>query len=257
LIGGAFALVGGWYSLKLQKEDEARGLAGALAAELTTAERMMEGGVVDLYTALLDGWKATGQVIDRQVLVDLFDNQPQDSLPVYYSMAGKLGLLPAEIASRVVEYHALIVGLQRTIVRFLGKRELGQQTVKGLAASIEAQWNRSSTLRAALITDLSAIATKDPRVAGFTGGRRRLLVLGFTLALILADIALLTSGHRVLVWQHYVAAGQPQNAQGFKGSVADAPSIECWYFTGRSIRSTPYWYSPNNVMGKDECPFIE
>lgn len=165
LIGGAFALIGGWYSLKLQKAHEARGVAGALAAELTTAQRMMdEGGVVELYKALLEGWKATGQVLDRQLLVDLFDNQPQDVLPVYYSMAGKLGLLRPELASRVVEYHALIIGLPRTIVRFLGKRELNQQTVKGLANSIEAQWDRATALRADLITDLSAFSAAPIRL---------------------------------------------------------------------------------------------
>lgn len=180
LIGGAFALVGGWYSIKWQKERETRGVAGALAAELATGQRLAkEGRVEELYQALLDGWKKTGEVTDRQFLVDLFGSQPQDALPIYYSMSGKLGLLPPQVGSDVVEYHSLVVGLQRTIVQFLGKREgISKQAVKGLANSIEAQWKRAKELRVSLISELEGISN-----AGATVNKRKGFIrLGIALA---------------------------------------------------------------------------
>lgn len=87
--------------------------------------------------------------------------------------------------------------------------------------------------------------------------RGRSIFIGVGVTLVLADIALLVSGQRLLIWERHVAAGEPGQVEGFKGHRAAAPGIECWYFTGRSIRSRAYWYSPNNVMGKDECPFLD
>jgi hypothetical protein len=157
--------VGGWYSISWQKQHEAKGVAAALCAELSVAQQMQEGHVTELYRALLDGWKQTGTVIDRQFLVDLFEFEPQDTLPVYYSMSGKLGLLPNDIASELVEYHALIVGMARTIVRFLGKRaDLAPQTVKGIGNSVEAQWNRATELRSTLITKLKSYSEEPVRL---------------------------------------------------------------------------------------------
>jgi hypothetical protein len=71
-----------------------------------------------------------------------------------------------------------------------------------------------------------------------------------------ADLALLISGQRVLVRERHIEAGEAGEAEGFVGDRANARRLECWYFTGRSIRSTSYWYSPNGIMGKDECPFL-
>jgi hypothetical protein len=167
LIGGAFALLGGWYALKWQAEREARVVAAALLAELSTAQKMLDQGMSDVYSEMLDHWKSTGEIADRQMLVDIFDNQPQDTLPVYYSMAGKLGLLPQDLAVKVVEYHAGIIGLTRTIVRFLGQREQATEIVKALAFSVEAQFHRAAERRAELITELAAFSTppREPREA--------------------------------------------------------------------------------------------
>lgn len=33
-------------------------------------------------------------------------------------------------------------------------------------------------------------------------------------------------------------------------------SLVCRYFTGRSVRTHAYWYSPNNMFGKDQCAFF-
>lgn len=163
LIGGAFVLLGGRYALKWQAEREARVVAAALLAELSTAQKMLDQGISDLYSDMLEHWKATGRIEDRQMIVDMFDNQPQDALPVYYSMAGKLGLLPQHLAVKVVEYHAGIIGLTRTIVRFLGQREQAPEIVKALALSVETQFQSAAERRAELITELAAFA--NPRGA--------------------------------------------------------------------------------------------
>ncbi len=162
VIGGLFALAGGWFALKWQSEREARGVAAALLAELSVAQRMLEQtNVAEFYQQMLDQWKSTGEILDRQAIIDMFDSQPQDVLPVYYSMAGKLGLLPHELASTVVEYYAGIVALPRTIVRFLGKRELSPEVVKQLAHSIEFQYNKTTAMRSKLIVELTAYAGQD------------------------------------------------------------------------------------------------
>ena len=42
------------------------------------------------------------------------------------------------------------------------------------------------------------------------------------------------------------------------GNLGDSKSssLACKYFSGRSILTKVFWYSPNNILGKDECPFI-
>jgi hypothetical protein len=160
LIGGAFALAGGWLAFRLQSKQELMGVAGALLAELAAAERLMrKGKVAAVYQRMLDEWKETGEVQHRQLLAKLFHNEPQDTLPVYYAMAGKLGLLPRQLASDVVEYHATIIALPRTIVRFLAEEKLDPAIVRDVAVSIERQWHESSAMRTKLITELGEYAT--------------------------------------------------------------------------------------------------
>ncbi len=33
-------------------------------------------------------------------------------------------------------------------------------------------------------------------------------------------------------------------------------SLVCRYFIGRHILIRTYWYAPNNIFGKDSCPFL-
>jgi hypothetical protein len=161
LVGGFFALVGGWLGLHWQAQHEARRVAGALLAELTVAQNLLErSGVATFYQQMLNDWKETGQIQDRQAIIDMFDNAPQDTLPVYYSMVDKLGLLPTDLAAEIVQYHATVIALPRMIVRFLGKRELDRSAVKEIAKAIEVQFHESTQLRAKLITELSAFETK-------------------------------------------------------------------------------------------------
>ena len=161
LIGGLFALLGGWLGVHWQAAREARGVAGTLVAEMAVAQRLLEsGGNAKIYQDMLDDLKATGVIRDRQLLVDMFDNAPQDALPVYHSLVGKLGLLPRNLAADVVQCHATMVALPRIIVRFLGKRELDPPAVKELAKTIEKQFHENTRLRAKLVEELTAFSKK-------------------------------------------------------------------------------------------------
>lgn len=37
---------------------------------------------------------------------------------------------------------------------------------------------------------------------------------------------------------------------------SEQSSLVCSYFNWRKILQTVFWYSPNNIMGKDSCPFV-
>ena len=71
------------------------------------------------------------------------------------------------------------------------------------------------------------------------------------------NLLLLVSSKRVLVWETKVEPGEiyvlPE--WGDLGKAQQAQLV-CRYFTGRSFKLSVYWYSPNGVMGKDECPFL-
>jgi len=70
-------------------------------------------------------------------------------------------------------------------------------------------------------------------------------------------VALLVTGSRVLVWETRVNPGQNYvvGAWGDLGGATQSQLV-CRYFTGRSLRTNVLWYSPNNVMGRDQCPFL-
>ncbi len=164
LIGGLFAVIGGWLAIHWQATREARGVAGSLLAEMIVTKRLLdEHGNAEVYQNMLDDLKKTGKIHDRQALIDMFDNVPQDTIPVYLSMVGKLGLLPQELAADVVQCHATMVALPKIIVRFLGKRELDPATVKELARTIERQFQDNRRLRSKLIAELAAFAEKPAR----------------------------------------------------------------------------------------------
>ena len=70
-------------------------------------------------------------------------------------------------------------------------------------------------------------------------------------------IFLLISDNRILVSETKVEPGQSYILSDW-GNVGEAEqaSLVCRYFTGRSITVKVYWYSANNFLGKDQCPFI-
>lgn len=83
---------------------------------------------------------------------------------------------------------------------------------------------------------------------------RAISFLFIAVALTLA--ALLISGQRVLVFEHIAKPGETYVVQEH-GDLGDnkQASLHCRYFTGRSFVDTVYWYAPNNMWGKDSCPF--
>lgn len=72
-----------------------------------------------------------------------------------------------------------------------------------------------------------------------------------------AWLTFLAFGARVLIGETLVEPGTSFVVQGH-GDVGDSKqaSLVCRYFTGRSVVTSVFWYSPNNVMGKDECPIL-
>lgn len=75
--------------------------------------------------------------------------------------------------------------------------------------------------------------------------------------LLLVCVGLLISGKKVLVQEHLVKPGGSFMVigHGDLGKSKDA-SLVCKYFTGRSFKIRVYWYSTNNLFGKEECPFL-
>ncbi len=76
-------------------------------------------------------------------------------------------------------------------------------------------------------------------------------------AVLTIAIALLVTGKRVLVSEVKVNPGDNYSVPDY-GNLGEgkSASLVCRYFTGRSVLIRVFWYSPNNIMGKDECPFI-
>lgn len=90
---------------------------------------------------------------------------------------------------------------------------------------------------------------------------RRRIALGVAAVLLVAELALLVSGAKVLVWEDRVRpGGKPYFVEGYGNLAKDSPGSEgnlvCRYFTGRGVVTRVLWYSPNNFMGADQCSFI-
>lgn len=75
--------------------------------------------------------------------------------------------------------------------------------------------------------------------------------------LVLVSLLLLVSGKRVLVWETKVNPGDNYVlAEWGELGKGEQAQLVCRYFTGRSIQPIVYWYSPNGLLGIDQCPFI-
>lgn len=74
---------------------------------------------------------------------------------------------------------------------------------------------------------------------------------------IAAVLLLLLTGHRVLIFEKRIEPGKIYVVPGW-GDLGKASQTQlvCRYFTGRSITTNVLWYSPNNIMGRDQCPFF-
>lgn len=79
-----------------------------------------------------------------------------------------------------------------------------------------------------------------------------LIVIG----VLAASAALLITGKRILLSETEVKPGDSYFVPDY-GNLGESTSasLVCKYFTGRSVLTRVFWYSPNNIVGKDECPF--
>ena len=70
-------------------------------------------------------------------------------------------------------------------------------------------------------------------------------------------IAMTAFGIRVNVSQKLIQKGEsyPSSVSKDYGAVNEGEaSLVCGYFTGLAVVHTVFWYSPNNILGKDSCP---
>lgn len=85
--------------------------------------------------------------------------------------------------------------------------------------------------------------------------RAGLIVVG---ASVLASLALLLTGNRVLVWEKKVELGETFVVEGHGDLGGNSQAtLVCWYFTGRSVITNVFWYAPDNFLGRDSCPFLD
>jgi len=75
--------------------------------------------------------------------------------------------------------------------------------------------------------------------------------------LLLLWLAMTISGMRLNISQKLIQKGEqyPSSVAKNYGQVNEGQSnLVCGYFTGMAIVHTVFWYSPNNILGKDSCP---
>jgi hypothetical protein len=80
------------------------------------------------------------------------------------------------------------------------------------------------------------------------------IIAGF----IIFCLLLLITDRRVLVYEEKVyhektGSFNPKIKDPFEETIK---ALNCTYFTGRTFVTTSFWYAPNNIMGKDSCPFL-
>ena len=83
------------------------------------------------------------------------------------------------------------------------------------------------------------------------------IVVVLTFAPVLLVLALLLTEYRVLIYEYKVIPGEHFVVEDY-GDLGESrsASLVCTYFTGRSIATSVYWFSANNIMGRDSCSFI-
>ena len=70
------------------------------------------------------------------------------------------------------------------------------------------------------------------------------------LFLLVTDRGLLLSEKKVEPGESYIVDDYGDLGKSSQGSFV------CRYFNGRKIVTDVYWYSPNNIFGRDSCPFL-
>jgi hypothetical protein len=97
--------------------------------------------------------------------------------------------------------------------------------------------------------------------AGSNGGQVQLmkrLIIGVLAGFVLANLVLLITGRRVLMHERRVDPGDHYTVTEYGDlGKSEQSSLVCRYWTGRSVTTNVVWFSPNNMMGRDQCPFVQ
>ena len=74
---------------------------------------------------------------------------------------------------------------------------------------------------------------------------------------VLAWVVVMATDTKILTSETKVEPGQEYYVEDW-GNVGDASqaSLVCKYFNGRKSLTRVFWYSPNNILGRDSCPFL-
>lgn len=74
---------------------------------------------------------------------------------------------------------------------------------------------------------------------------------------VFAYVFLFITNSKILISETKVIVGQDYYVEGW-GNLGDSnqDSLACRYFNGRKILDRVYWYSPNNILGRDSCPVL-
>jgi hypothetical protein len=68
---------------------------------------------------------------------------------------------------------------------------------------------------------------------------------------------LLVTDRKVLIWETTVRPGQALAVSGWGDVDGGATgSLVCRYFTGRSVVTRVFTFAANNLLGRDQCPFM-
>jgi hypothetical protein len=68
------------------------------------------------------------------------------------------------------------------------------------------------------------------------------------------ELTLLFGGFRILLSEQRIPKGEVIPVESHDTAGQDV--LVCSYFDGRAIRRSVFWYSANNVMGRDSCRFF-
>jgi hypothetical protein len=82
-------------------------------------------------------------------------------------------------------------------------------------------------------------------------------IKAFIFLLVLLWIVILVSDTKVFIWEDKVNPGQKYFVDDY-GELGKAGQSQLVgrYFNGRKIITRVFWYSPNNFIGRDSCPFL-
>jgi len=75
--------------------------------------------------------------------------------------------------------------------------------------------------------------------------------------LVVIYILFLLSGIKILIKENRVNPGDKYIVEDY-GDLGESKqtSLACKYFNGRKIVTRVFWYSSNNIMGRDSCPVL-